>query len=114
MVIKLPSVPIHEALPQNKPYGGLYSLVNQNFVVPDVVLQKMSQNELSQSNLRRASPENSPNRAHNEESVATVTGPGLPDRYQLNCRAEQNHAISTARENAIASLIILANIVPVY
>ena len=46
--------------------------------------------------------------------MVTVTGPGLPDICQLDCRAEQNHAISTARENAIASLIVLANIVPVY
>ena len=113
-MIRLPSEPIHEALPENKPYRGLDSLVNQNFVVPDVVLQKMSQNELSQSDLRRSSSDNSPNHAPYEESVVTVTGPGLPDTCQLDCGAEQNRAISTARENAIASLIVLANLVPVY
>lgn len=40
------------------------------------------------------------------EQASTGTG-------QINCTAEQNHAVSTARENTIALLIVLASLVPV-
>ncbi len=107
-------MPTHEAVPQNKPYEDLHSLVNQNFEVWDVVLQQMSQNEHFRSDLRQSSHDDAPNHPRNEESKVTLTVPGLPGTSQLTCSAEQNYAMNTARGNAIASLIVLANIVPVY
>ena len=74
----------------------------------------MSQNEQFRSDIPQSSPDNVPHHAHNEESKVTLTELGLPGTSQFNCRAEQKPAMNTARENAIASLIVLANIVPVY
>lgn len=74
----------------------------------------MSQNEQFQSDLRQSSTDDASNHAHNEEAKVAPIVPGLQDTSELDCRAEQNHHLSTARENAIASLIVLANIVPVY
>ena len=107
-------MPVHNLVLQNKPYGDLNSLVNQNIEILDVVLQHMSEMEHFRSDLRQSSPDGAPNHAHNEESKAALTVPGFPGRSQINCRTKQIHAISRARENAIASLIILANIVPIY
>ena len=107
-------MPLQDAVPQNKPYGDLNSLVNQNIVVLDVVLQQMSEIEHCRSDLRQSSPDCAPKRPRNEEFKMTMTVPGFPGTSHVNCRAEQTHATNTARENAIASLIVLANIVPVY
>ena len=96
------------------PIENLNSLVDQNFEVLDVVLQQMSQNEHFRSDLRQSSPGDAPNHAHNEKPKVTLTMPVVPGTSQLNCRAEQNYAMNTVRENAIASLIVFANIVPVH
>ena len=74
----------------------------------------MFQIEHCQSDLRQSSPDNAPNHTHNEESKVTLTVPELPGTNRNTYRAEQNHATNTTRENAIASLIVLANLVPVY
>ncbi len=109
----LSSVLAHDPVPQNKPHADLNSPVNQNIEVLDVVLQQVSQVEHCRSNSRRLSPDDARTHAPNEEAKVTLTVPKLPGTSQINCRTEQNHAMSTARENAIASLIVIANIVPV-
>ena len=113
-MIDLPSVPTHEALPQNQPFEEFHSLVNQGFESLDAVLQQMSQNQHSPSDLRQSSSYDASNHARNDDSKATLTVPVSQGTSQLNCSAEQTHTTDTARENAIASLIVLANIVPVY
>ena len=74
----------------------------------------MSKNEHVRSDSRKSFPDDAPQHACDEEGKANLTVPGFPGTSQLDCRAEQNNAMNTTRENAIASLIVLANIVPVY
>ena len=112
-VMVLPSVPAHDAGPQNNPHAGLNSPVNQDIEVLDVVLQQVSQIEHCRSDLRRFSPDDARTHTPSEEAKVTLTMSKLPGTSQINYTTEQNHTMSTARENAIASLIVLANIVPV-
>ena len=73
----------------------------------------MSQIEHCRSDLRQSLPVDARNQAYKKESKAILAEQASPGTSQFNCTAEQNHAVSTARENAIALLIVLANLVPV-
>ena len=73
----------------------------------------MSQIEQSRADLRQSSPDNAGSEARDGYSNATQIIPESPGTHQMNCRAEEKHAMNTARENTIASLIVLANLVPV-
>ena len=74
----------------------------------------MSHMEPCQSDLRQSSPDDARNQAREKESKVILAEQASPGTSQINCTAEQNHAVSTARENAIALLIVLANLVPVF
>ena len=73
----------------------------------------MSQTEHCRSDLRQPSPETADNQAHNGHSKVTQVVSESLSTNQMNCSPEEKHAMNTARENAIASLIVLANLVPV-
>lgn len=73
----------------------------------------MSEIQQSRSGPRRSPSDNAGNQARDGYSKATQIVPGSPGTNQMKCRAEEKHAMNTARENTIASLIVLANLVPV-
>ena len=106
-------MPSHDIAPQKKTYTDLNNPVSQYIEVMDVILQQMSQIEHYQSDLRQSPPDNGLNQARKEVSKMTPIVPESPRTSQTNCRAEQKHVMNTARENAIAFLIVLANLVPV-
>lgn len=73
----------------------------------------MSQIEYCLSDLRQFPPDDGLNQARKEDSKMTATVPRSSRTSQINCGAEQKHTMNTARENAIAFLVVLANLVPV-
>ena len=112
-VIALPPMPSHDTAPQKKTYTDLNNPVSQYIEVVDVVPQQMSRTEHCRSDLRQFSTCDGLDQARKEDSKMTPIVPESPRTSQTNCRAEQKHAMNTARENAIAFLIVLANFVPV-
>lgn len=88
--------------------------MSQSFEVLDVFLQQLSQIEHYRSDLRYLSPDDTRDQARNEVCKMTMTVPGSSGTSQTNYTAEQNYAMNTTRVNAIASLIVLANMVPVH
>ena len=112
-VIVLPPIPSHDTAPQKKPYTDLNNPVSQYIEVMDVIPQQMSRIEHCRSDLRQFPPDDGLDQARKGDSKMTPIVPESPRTSQTNCRAEQKHAMNTARENAIAFLIVLANFVPV-
>ena len=79
----------------------------------DVVRQQMSRIEHCRSDPRQSSTDNADIQARKEDSKITPTVPGSSCTSETDCRTAEQHAMNTTRENAIASLIVLANLVPV-